>query len=237
DRGIIEKAKDEDVKIVPLIFQQDFNRLLMTVILAIPEVQESIIDQIIEEAKDEGYAGWQFDFENISHSDRDRYTRFVELAAEEFRDAGLEFSVAVIPRTTPYNPLNSYQDLSSAYDYQSLARTSDYLVAMAYNDPNSFGPTGSLPYQRAVTSFMTTLVPKEKLQLGVPMYCSKWRITGGYTQFGELSHTETDEDIDDSTLLIESYAEGIESEFSIYVVPSGNVYITWCDGSEGFEAK
>ena len=237
DKGVIKRAQDKNVKVVPLVFQQDFNRELMSKILADEDAQENIIDNLIDEARDEDYAGWQFDFEYISSADRDTYTKFVERTGEEFKDANLEFSVAAIPRTTPYDPKAISKDLTAAYDYEKLAKASDYLVAMAYNDPNSFGPTGALPYQQAVLDFMTTIVPKNKLQLGVALYCSKWSLSGGYKQFGELSHNDVEEDIDNSKLLLRGYMKSLESEYSAYVVPSGNLYLTWCDGQKGLEAK
>lgn len=237
DKGIIKRANNKKVKVVPLIFQQDFSRTLMSEILADEDIQDNIIEDLIAEASDEDYAGWQFDFEYIASADRDAYTKFVEKAGEEFKKDDLEFSVAVIPRITPYNPEAISKDLTAAYDYEKLAEAADYLVAMAYNDPNSFGPTGSLPYQQAVLDFMTTLVPKNKLQLGVALYCSKWRLTDGYKQFGELSHDDVEDDIDKSQLLLQGYMKSLESEYSAYIVPSGNAYLTWCDGPAGFEAK
>ncbi len=237
DKGVIKRAHNKKVKVVPLVFQQDFSRTLMSKILAAENIQNDIIDDLIDEAQDEDYAGWQFDFEYISSADRNAYTKFVEKAGKEFKKANLEFSVAVIPRTTPYNPKAINQDLTAAYDYEKLAEAADYLVAMAYNDPNSFGPTGSLLYQQAVLDFMTTIVPKNKLQLGIAFYCSKWRLSGGYKQFGELSHDDVKDDIDKSQLLLQGYIEGLESEYSAYIVPSGNAYLTWCDGPAGFRAK
>ena len=237
DKGIIKRANNKKVKVVPLVFQQDFSRTLMSEILADEDIQDDIIEDLIAEASDKDYAGWQFDFEYIASADRDTYTKFVEKAGEEFKEADLEFSVAVIPRTTPYNPETISKDLTAAYDYEKLAEASDYLVAMAYNDPNSFGPTGSLPYQQAVLDFMTTLVPKNKLQLGVALYCSKWKLTDGYKQFGELSHDDVEDDIDQSQLLLQGYMKSLESEYSAYIVPSGNAYLTWCDGPVGFKAK
>lgn len=236
DDGIVRKAEREDVKITPLVYQEGFSRSLMSEILDDEDIQEDIIDALIEEAEDEDYAGWQFDFEYIASADRDKYTDFVELAGKEFRRADLEFSVAVIPRTTPYNP-NAPTDLTFAYDYEELGKHVDYLVLMAYNDPRSFGPTGSLMYQREVLEFMTTLVPARKLQLGIPLFCSKWLATGGYKQFGELKHEDVEEDIEISQLLLRGYMEGVESEYSAYVVPSGNLYLSWCDGKRGFDAK
>src|SRR5690606_11845746 len=127
-----------------------FSRALISKILRDEDAQDDIIEALIEEARDEDYAGWQFDFENMAPGDRDLFTRFIERAAEEFDDADLELSVAVVPRISPYNPNAVVQDLSAAYDYEKLAREADYLVAMAYNDPLSLGPSGSLIHQKAV---------------------------------------------------------------------------------------
>lgn len=236
DNGIIRKAERVGVKIVPLVYQEGFSRSLMSHILADEDAQDNIIDALIDEAKDEDYAGWQFDFEYIASADRDRYTEFVARAAKAFKRARLELGVAVIPRTSPYNP-SAPTDLTFAYDYKELATHADYLVLMAYNDPRSMGPTGSLMYQRDVLRYTTSIVPANKLQLGIPLFCSKWRVTGGYTEFGSLKHEDVEEDIEISQLLLSGYLEGLESEYYAYIVPSGNLYLTWCDGARGYEAK
>lgn len=236
DDGIIRQAERRDVKVIPLVHQEGFSRPLMTEILADEDAQEDIIDALIEEAEDEDYAGWQFDFEYIASADRDAYTEFVERAGKEFRREGLEFSVAVIPRAYEYRP-NVPIDLTFAYDYAELAKHADYLVLMAYNDPRSIGPTGSLMYQRDVLEYMTSLVPARKLMLGVPLFCAKWKITGGYAEYGLLKHEDVADDVDISDLLLEGYLEGLESEYYAYVTPSGNAYLSWCDGVRGYEKK
>jgi spore germination protein len=236
DDGIIRKAEREDVKVVPLVHQEGFSRALMSEILDDEDAQEDIIDALIDEAKDEDYTGWQFDFEYIASADRDEYTEFVERAGKEFRRAKLEFSVAVIPRPYAY-AANAPTDLTFAYDYEELAEHADYLVLMAYNDPRSIGPTGSLMYQRQVLTYMTSLVPAKKLSLGVPLFCAKWKVTGGYAEYGLLKHEDVADDVRISKLLFEGYFEGLESEYYAYTVPSGNTYLSWCDGTRGYEAK
>ena len=239
DRGIIEEARDNNIKIVPLVHQKDFSRELMSVILLIPKVQDAIIEDLVDEALVNKYDGWQYDFENIAHKDRDKYTKFVERSAKAFEDEDLEFSVAVVPRTRAYNPYDIYQDWSSAYDYRELAKHADYLSVMAYDDPNSAGPSASADFSRQVVDFMqgSEGITGDKLSLGIPLYCWKWRLNGGLTRTGSLTHQMTDEDREEAIFGAQFYNENLEAQMNVYVVQSRNVYLTWCSGDRGLEDK
>lgn len=237
DGGVHQAARDTDTKLIPLVYQQNFDQNLMTAILRIESLQKLMINQLIAEAKTQDYEGWQYDFENIATIDRDRYSDFVERSYKAFQDEGLEFSVAIVPRTADFRPGVDFEDYSSAYDLKAIAENSDYVTLMAYNDPNSVGPTASLPYVERVVDYALTKAPASKLSLGVPMYCSKWYVNDGYRFRNSISQRLTQEDVDESLFSIEKYNESLESEMYLYVVQSGNIYITWCDGAQGLAEK
>lgn len=68
-------------------------------------------------------------------------------------------------------------DWSGAFDYRALARASDWLVIMAYDEHWSGsrpGPVVSLPWVEAVLRYAAGQVPLQKLVLGVAFYGYDW---------------------------------------------------------------
>lgn len=175
DKKIISEAKKKRTKVMPLIVNANFDKSLMSEILASQTVQDEIIDFMIKEAKKNKYIGWQFDFENINHFDRDYYTAFAKKAYEELKENDLQFSVAVVVRSKDYDPNSQNQDWSSAYDYKKLAENADFLSLMTYDEPYSDGPVASLPYVNRTLDYMLKQAPAEKLSLGIPAYCWQWQ--------------------------------------------------------------
>lgn len=175
EKKLVKYAKKKKVSVMPLLVNAHFDKVLMSTILITPKAQDNIISFMIKEAKKQKYIGWQFDFENINHLDRDLYTAFVKKTYEALKKENLQFSVAVVVRTNDYDKNDKEQDWSGAYDYAELAKNSDFLTLMTYDEPYSIGPVASVPYVKKVLDYMLTKAPPEKLSLGIPLYCWKWQ--------------------------------------------------------------
>jgi spore germination protein YaaH len=230
---LIKEARKKKVDTIPLLVQDDFSKVLMSDILLNQKAQDDIIAFMIKEAKAQKYAGWQFDFENINHLDRDMYTAFVAKTGAALEKEGLSFSVAVVVRDRDYDPTSTNQDWSSAYDYKNLAKHVDFLSLMTYDDPYSTGPVASLPYVERTLDYLLTQAPAEKLSLGVPFYCWRWQngVRAGSTTY-ELAE--------------KAYKKGKNKEREYdkelaaekFSFTEKNVeHVIWCDNDDSFKAK
>lgn len=161
------------IKVMPLIVNQGFNQKIIHNLLVSSKARKAVIAYMIGEAKKNNYIGWQLDFEHINYKDRDRYTAFVEEAANEFEKSSLLLSVAAVARKND-SVNNYYKNWSGAFDYEKIAQSADFISIMAYDDPNSLGPVASLPYVKEVLSYLAGKVPENKLSLGVPLYNWDW---------------------------------------------------------------
>lgn len=233
DKKLIREAKRRKVDTVPLIVQDDFSKVLMSDILINQKAQDEIIAFMIKEAKAQKYAGWQFDFENINHLDRDMYTAFVAKTGAALKKEGLSFSVAVVVRDRDYDPTSKNQDWSSAYDYKELAKHVDFLSLMTYDDPYSVGPVASLPYVERTLDYLLTQAPANKLSLGVPFYCWQWQngVRAGSTTYN---------------LALKAYKKGKDKSRTFdetlgaekFSFKERNVeHVIWCDNDDSFKAK
>jgi spore germination protein YaaH len=233
DKKLIKEAKKKKVDTIPLLVQKGFSKVLMSDILLNTKAQDDIIAFMIKEAKANKYAGWQFDFENINHLDRDMYTAFVAKTGEALKKEKLSFSVAVVVRSTDYDPTSKNQDWSSVYDYKNLAKHVDFLSLMTYDDPYSVGPVASLPYVERILDYMLKQAPAEKLSLGIPFYCWQWQngVRAGSTTYNlalKAYKKGTDKTrVYDEVLGAEKFSfktKHVEHEI-------------WCDNDQSFEAK
>jgi spore germination protein YaaH len=234
-KKFLREAKNKDSEIMPLLVNDDFSKILMSDILLNQKAQDEIIDFLITEAKKEKYIGWQYDFENINHLDRDMYTAFVKKTYERLKKENLQFSVAVVVRDNDYDPTSKNQDWSSAYDYKNLAKNSDFLTLMTYDDHQSGGPTASLPYVNRILDYMLKQVPAEKLSLGIPAYCWQWqdgkRVASTTYNLAEKAwkkiKKKDKERFFDEDLGVEYFKflrKGVQNEI-------------WCDSAKSFEIK
>ncbi len=118
--------------------------------------------------------GVNVDIENVTHTHRAAYTNFVK----ELRllvPASKEVSVAVSA-----NPWGSEKGWAGSYDYEALAKFSDHLFIMAYDEHYEGGEAGavaSLSFVERSIQYALSKAPSEKIVLGIPFY---GRIWGGH---------------------------------------------------------
>lgn len=172
-RAIVAK---HNVRVMPLVANDRFRQAIMTSFLASSTAQDAAIRFFIDEANKKGYIGWQFDFEHMRAVDRDRYTAFVKKTHEAFQYNNLILSLAVVARNN--DVVNDfYKNWSGVFDYPALARASDFLSVMTYDDPYSVGPVASIPYVTSILEYLHNKVPSHKISMGIPLYYWGWRVS------------------------------------------------------------
>ncbi|MGB2938688.1 MAG: glycosyl hydrolase family 18 protein [Candidatus Dormiibacterota bacterium] len=169
DSGALSIARQNGVEVQPLVTNQDFDAAGGHQLLANPDLVMPVAEQLVAQAKANGYSGYQLDFENIAAADRDLLSAFSNALAARLKDGGLGYSVAVVPRRATSSPNGP----SALYDYAALSHGAEWLTMMAYDqhtrqeDP---GPVAGLDWVREVISFSASRLDTGKVYLGVPFY-------------------------------------------------------------------
>ncbi len=139
-----------------------------------PNLESSVIDEILSKAIKHRVAGINIDFEGMGQANRDRFTGFIRNLYRYTRKLGLVLSVDVVrPAVSLY---------SLCYDRRALAEACDYLVLMAYDQHWATSPqegsVAELPWtEDSVKSLVQNQnVPPHKLILAVPFYSRNWKI-------------------------------------------------------------
>jgi spore germination protein YaaH len=188
-RDVIDAAHATGVAIIPLVVNKDVDPGVGHAILADPGRRAALARNLVNEAKTYGYAGFQLDFEQIPWTDRDLLTALVQDCANAFHAAGLNLSIAVIPRlpgdaSATGALLDYFHQWSGAYDFADLAKAADFLSFMTYDEHNGVTPSGAVsgtPWIRRALEFSMQGVPPEKATLGLPTYYHDWTGVGSLT--------------------------------------------------------
>jgi spore germination protein YaaH len=165
---------------MPLVVNRGFKQPLMHTVLDTPESRGRAIRYLLYYALRDGYLGFQFDYENIHYTYRDKFSAFFREAALAFHRRGLQLSAAVVGRPDDSRDSNSpggYDNWSGVYDYRDMGRYADFISIMAYAEHGATadpGPVAGLPWVKAICEYSAGVIPARKISLGIPFYGMRW---------------------------------------------------------------
>lgn len=175
DSSFISSMQSQGISVTPFISNHWDRQLGITAL----DNSSELAGQIAKAVYDNKLDGVNVDIENVSHTHRDAYTRFVKELRAKMPDKIIAVAVAA-------NPHNWQTGWHGSYDYAALASHSDYLMIMAYDESY----TGSAPGPVASSSFVEKSIlyalqhtTKDKLVLGIPFFGRFWQngaSLGGY---------------------------------------------------------
>jgi spore germination protein YaaH len=150
----------------------DFDKDMTSQMLSNPASREKAINTLIKFAKDYKLDGINVDFENMYTRDKDLFTLFVKELYQKTKPMGITLSVDV-------TVIIKNSNWSECYDRKALAKVSDYIALMAYDQYWAGSPvSGSVSQLKWVEDHLKKVlleVPKEKLLLGMPFYTRVWK--------------------------------------------------------------
>ena len=173
---LLAEAEAQKVAVMPLVINAGFSRLNGERMLRSPRARDRAIGALVSTAREQGFSGWQIDFENLPSSQRAAFSRFVAETAEALHRQGKQLSVAVAARTADLPDSDNYRTFSGVYDYAALGASADFLSVMAYPESDSRhpGPLASYPWVERVVQHVLEQVPPDKISLGLPTYQTDW---------------------------------------------------------------
>ena len=187
DDVALREARAHGVAILPVVQNysdatEDFDFDRLHNLLASPAKRAAVIAGLVKFVAQGGYQGVNVDFETDRDEDQDNLTAFMTELGAAFHPHGLLVTQDV-------------QLDNDAYDLPTLARVTDFLVPMLYDQHSDGSPAGPIAaqswYTQELKDFMTK-VPGDKVVLGLGNYGYDW--TDGTTHaenmtFGEAVQT------------------------------------------------
>lgn len=181
NRYVLDLAKQHRLPVMPII-SMSAGRSGFHDLMHDETAKHHMIESMLQQAAEYGYSGFQFDFESISWTDRDAYTLLVKQAAEALHKQGLKLSIAVVPNAPGHAGDGKFskwmwQYWRGVYDLSALGKYADLICLMTYDQHTRWtvpGPVDGMPWMLEQLKYALTLVPKQKLSLGIALYGYRW---------------------------------------------------------------
>jgi len=180
DPVVLRDAKAAHIPVIPLLALS--NQQWLHTLLNSAKAQAVMNAGMLRAARKYGYAGFQFDFEDIRWTDRDALSALVKNSADILHRAGLQVEIATVPNAPGYPGATAFSrwmftNWRGAYDLKALAQSADLICLMTYDEHSRWtvpGPVAGWQWTIENLKYALKYVPKEKLALGIPLYGYHW---------------------------------------------------------------
>lgn len=172
DSVLIDFARANKIRVVPTVFSTWDSTHIVNIIRN-PTLRARHIEAIMQVVRSPQIDGIDIDYENLPPSARQHFTDFITQLAFHVHNEGKTLSV-----TVPAKVRESDAPTLNAYvDFVAIGQVADYVRVMAYEyNPRNGPPAPNAPiwWVRQVVSYTTSVVPNEKVVLGIHLYGYDW---------------------------------------------------------------
>ena len=175
DEALIAAARGAGVAPIMLLStigdDGTFNSAAAAAVLENEDVQQALISSLAQTLEQKGYYGIDVDFEYIPENLGAEYAAFIRRLREAVAPK-LVF-VALAPKTSATQRGLLYE----AHDYAALGAAADRALVMTYEWGYAYGPpmaVAPLREVRRVLQYDTSVIPPEKILMGLPNYAYDW---------------------------------------------------------------
>lgn len=172
----VDLANSSGIKSLALV-TNSFSYAVSQTLLESPTNRQNLINNILASIETNNYTGVNIDFEDIYAGDRDNFTEFMKELYNALHPKAYMVTVSV-PAKTEDDIIDNW---NGAYDYANIAKYSDQIVLMAYDEHyagGSPGPIASSDWVNKVVQYAAKVIPSEKILLGVADYGYDWSNDG-----------------------------------------------------------
>ncbi|MGH9587817.1 MAG: glycosyl hydrolase family 18 protein [Acidobacteriaceae bacterium] len=212
---VMRVAREQRVPVMPIIGST--GKTAFHTLLGSSAAQQAMLASLLQQAKLNGYIGFQFDFEDISWTDRDALSNMVAASAIALHKAGLKLSIATVPNAPGYagsGPFARwiYSDWRGAYDLKALAKSVDLICLMTYDQHTRWttpGPVAGWQWTLDNLKYALQFVPPQKLSLGIPLYGYHWYTGNPVTKDSTRPNATADYISDPDAMLLAKEYNGV----------------------------
>jgi spore germination protein len=199
-------------------------------LLTTESLRQTLAANILNMLISRRFIGVNIDFEFVPPEDRPYLTMFMAELYGALKPYRLLVSISV-PAELEDNPAHPF---SGAYSYPDLARYSDQIYIMAYDEHvTQPGPIASAGFVRQTLSYALSVIPREKIRLGMPVYGRDW--STGTELPRELSFEEAITTASRRGVAVRYDDEAQESTYTY--TENGVNHVVWFEDVRSFAAK
>lgn len=240
DDPLIELARQYQTASVMLISSVSpegvFNSYLASALMRDEQLQDTLLNNIVDNMITKGYVGLDIDFEYIPPEDAEGYLTFIQKAVTRLHEYGFFVHVDLAPKTSAEQRGLLYE----AHDYSRIGAIADQVLIMTYEWGYIYGPpmaVAPIDQVRRVLEYAVSAIPVEKIRMGIPNYGYDWTLP---FQRGRparlLGNMEAVQLAADYRVQIE-YDEVAQSPFFYYTAQDGSAHVVWFEDARSIQAK
>ncbi|RSD26121.1 LysM peptidoglycan-binding domain-containing protein [Mesobacillus subterraneus] len=170
DTAIVRRSLE--LNVVPLLLVQNvtaqgFSKELAGNVLGNPAYRRNLVASLVNLANQRGYGGISIDLEFIPPPNREDFNSFLRELKAAKGNLILHVNVHAKTEDIPTNPI------IGAYDYKTIGELADIVAVMTIDYGYPGGPpdpVSPLWWIALVVRYSLTLIPREKLQIGLALY-------------------------------------------------------------------
>lgn len=213
-----------------------FNSDIAHTILTDDDVQNTLIDNIVNNLREKNYFGLDIDFEYIYPDDRENYNNFLRKVVNTLRPLGYTITTALAPKTSATQQGLLYE----AHDYPVHGALVDHVILMTYEWGYTYGPpmaVAPINEVRRVLNYAVSVIPRNKIFMGIPNYSYNWTLPyRPGTAARTISNTGA-VDLAASVGATIKYSETSQAPFFNYYDSSGTQHEVWFEDARSILAK
>ncbi len=238
--NLITSARNNGASIAMVVTNLEegaFSSEVGHIILTVQAVQNTLLDEIINIATEQGFRDVHFDFEFLLPEDREAYNTFLRTAKDRLSQAGLQISTALAPKTSSEQAGQWYE----AHDYRAHGEIVDFVVLMTYEWGYSYGPpmaVSPLNSVRDVVEYAVSEIPSEKIMLGQNLYGYDWTLP--FVEGGEAARAVSPQqavNIAWENNVAIQYDTTAQAPYFMYADESGQEHEVWFEDARSIQAK
>ena len=186
DYGYVQLAHEKGYKVWMCAnnnFLETGTTKYTTQVLASDKLSNRVIGQYLLYACLYEVDGICLDYETLTNSDKDNFTKFNQKLGKYCDQLGITYSIA----TYPYNKSNCYR-----YDFEKLGECADYIAPMMYwTSKTNVGSTSDYGWYTDSVNQLASVVPANKILLGTPFFARFWYTDQNGNVINSSSNTGT----------------------------------------------
>ena len=147
-------------------------------IITSPRLRTEHVRNLVLLARQRGYDGLDIDYESLAATDRNAYSAFMTELGVAMHAEGKILSMALHAKVSEPGDWDGPQ----AQDWAVIGRAVDRFRIMVYDfheDSSEPGAIAPLDWFRQVLALAVKLVPREKIEIGIPTYGYDWQLDDG----------------------------------------------------------
>jgi spore germination protein len=213
-----------------------FDSDLARTILTNESIQDTLIDNVINNMRTKNYTGLDVDFEYIYPENREDYNNFLRKLRSRLEPLGYSLTTALAPKIAADQPGLLYE----AHDYPVHGALTDHVILMTYEWGYTFGPpmaVAPINEVRRVLNYAVSAIPRQKIFMGIPNYGYDWVLP-----FVEGSRATVVSNVGAVDLARREgariqYDQRSQAPFFNYFDDNGREHVVWFDDARSIEAK